>query len=396
MAVMNVSTYAFTVLAAHLLGPKPYGAFASLMATLLVISVVQLGLQATAARRISAEPEHAHEVEAVILRVTYWAAGLFGVLLLLLSPLLDHILRLGSIPTAALVAVAAVPLTVMGGQAGILQGERRWRPLGAVYIAAGVPRVVIGLVLIAWSPTEASAMLGVTIATFAPVVVGWWALRHPRPSAGAVQRHHPREVVREVVHNSQALLAFFALSNVDVIVARNVLPAHDAGLYAGGLIMTKAVLFLPQFVVVLAFPAMSTVAERRYALTRSLAVVAFLGLSCTVVALGFPQLALIFVGGAEYQDIADLLWLFALLGTVLSMLQLVIYAVLARQGRRSTLAVWVALVALVGIGATTSSVVGLLVAVMAVDTLLFLLLTGVTLRLIRSPEEQELASTSPS
>jgi O-antigen/teichoic acid export membrane protein len=255
---------------------------------------------------------------------------------------------------------------------------------------------VIGLVLIAWSPTEASAMLGVTIATFAPVVVGWWALRHPRPSAGAVQRHHPREVVREVVHNSQALLAFFALSNVDVIVARNVLPAHDAGLYAGGLIMTKAVLFLPQFVVVLAFPAMSTVAERRYALTRSLAVVAFLGLCCTVVALGFPQLALIFVGGAEYQDIADLLWLFALLGTVLSMLQLVIYAVLARQGRRSTLAVWVALVALVGIGATTSTVVGLLVAVMTVDTLLFLLLTGVTLRLIRNPEEQELASTSPS
>src|SRR5438105_4814271 len=81
-SVMNVSTYAFTVLAAHLLGPKPYGAFASLMATLLVISVVQLGLQATAARRISAEPEHAHEVEAVILRVTYWAAALFGVLLL--------------------------------------------------------------------------------------------------------------------------------------------------------------------------------------------------------------------------------------------------------------------------------------------------------------------------
>ena len=36
---------------------------------------------------------------------------------------------------------------------------------------------------------------------------------------------------------------------------------HDAGLYAGGLILAKAVLFLPQFVVVVAFPSMST-AER--------------------------------------------------------------------------------------------------------------------------------------
>src|SRR3954447_4855591 len=186
MAVMNVSTYAFTVLAAHLLGPKPYGAFASLMATLLVITVMQLGLQATAARRISAEPGHVAEVEAVVLRVTYWAAATFGVVLLLLSPLLDRILRLGSIPTAALVAVAAVPLTVMGGQAGILQGERRWRPLGAVYVAAGVPRLVIGLVLILWSPTETSAMVAVTIAAFAPVLVGWLTLRDPRPSADAL------------------------------------------------------------------------------------------------------------------------------------------------------------------------------------------------------------------
>jgi len=393
MAVMNVATYAFTVLAAHLLGPRPYGALASLMATLLVITVMQLGLQATAARRISAEPEHAHEVEAVVLRVTYWAAATFGVVLLLLSPLLDRILRLGSIPTAALVAVAAVPLTVMGGQAGILQGERRWRPLGAVYVAAGVPRLVIGLVLILWSPTETSAMVAVTIAAFAPVLVGWLTLRHPSPSAASVvQRHHPRDVVREVVHNSQALLAFFALSNVDVIVARNVLPAHDAGLYAGGLIMTKAVLFLPQFVVVLAFPAMSTVAERRYALTRSLVVVAFLGLCCTVGALVLPQLALIFVGGAGYQEIADLLWVFALLGTVLSMLQLVVYAVLARQGRRSTVAVWVALVAVVGIGATATSVGGLLAIVMTVDTVLLVLLTGVTLRLVHEHEKQELAA----
>ena len=35
-----------------------------------------------------------------------------------------------------------------------------------------------------------------------------------------------------------ALLAFFALSNVDIIVARNVLSDHDAGLYAAGLIIT--------------------------------------------------------------------------------------------------------------------------------------------------------------
>ncbi len=79
--------------------------------------------------------------------------------------------------------------------------------------------------------------------------------------------HGFRRVIRESVHNSQVLLAFFALSNADIVIARNVLDEHDAGLYAGGLILTKAVLFLPQFVVVIAFPSMSTIAERRRALT---------------------------------------------------------------------------------------------------------------------------------
>ena len=40
-------------------------------------------------------------------------------------------------------------------------------------------------------------------------------------------------------------------------MARAVLPEEQAGLYAGGLIMAKALLFLPQFVVVVAFPSMS-------------------------------------------------------------------------------------------------------------------------------------------
>ncbi|HET6168413.1 MAG TPA: polysaccharide biosynthesis protein, partial [Marmoricola sp.] len=150
MGVMNVSTYGFTIVAAHMLGPQSYGALASLMATLLVITVLQLSLQATAARRISAEPQHVAEIERTVLHVTYRAALVLGVVLLVLTPVVDQVLRLDSLATAALVAVAAVPLTVVGGQAGVLQGERRWWPLAVVYVASGVPRLAIGWALIAW------------------------------------------------------------------------------------------------------------------------------------------------------------------------------------------------------------------------------------------------------
>ena len=388
MGIMNVATYGFTMIAARLLGPQPYGALASLMATLLVISVLALGLQATAARRISAEPDHVGQIEHTIMRVTYRAALAIGALLAVLTPLINYVLRLDNLLVAALVAVTAVPMTVMGGQAGILQGERRWLSLALVYVANGLPRLIVGVALIAWNPTELNAMLGVVIGQFAPAVVGWLALRQVRHPGERSDRHAARPMAREALHNSQALFAFFALSNADVIVARNVLDSHDAGLYAGGLILTKAVLFLPQFVVILAFPAMASASERRRALTRSLSLVGLIGIFAIVGSVVLSGFAMVFVGGGDYSEIQSRLWLFAILGTALSMLQLLVYSVLARQGQRSIYLVWAALAVLIGVGMTVSSLEGLLAVVVATDAVLLVVLFALSLYLIRTPLEE--------
>jgi O-antigen/teichoic acid export membrane protein len=393
MAVMNVSTYGFTIIAAHVLGPKSYGALASLLATLLVIGVVQLSFQATAARRISADPEHVAQIEKTVLGVTYRASFALGLVLLALTPLVNRVLKLDSLATAALVAVTAVPLTMMGGQAGVLQGERRWWPLAVMYMASGLPRLVIGTALILWHPNETNAMLGVAIGAVPPVLLGWWALRRDRVPGVTSEKHGLRLVLREVMHNSQALLAFFALSNADVIVARNVLAEHDAGLYASGLILTKAVLFLPQFVIVIAFPAMATAHERRSALTRSLLLVAGLGLCATIGALLLTNLALVFVGGDEYREIASTLWVFAILGTALSMLQLLVYSVLARQGRRPVYLVWAAFLTVVGVGYFLSSLDALITLVVTTDVVLLVLLLVLSLyTLPRDGEVEEPAA----
>jgi O-antigen/teichoic acid export membrane protein len=385
ISLANVGTYGFTVLAARILGPHEYGAVAALMATLLVTSVLPLGLQATGARRVSSAPEQRREIEHEVILVGWLSAGAVGVLLLVLSPLLAHVLRLAGMLPAVLVALASVPLTLMGAQSGVLQGERRWPPLSAIYLALGIPRLVIGVAFILWHPTQSVAMLGVAIASLVPALVGWLALRRPgrergaAPAPGAERRHPTRDILRETAHNSQALLAFFALSNADVVVARHALDNHLAGIYAAGLILAKALMFLPQFVVVIAFPDLSTVANRRQALLKSLAVVGGTGVAGIVVAFFLRGLALVFVGGSAYVDVQDRLWLFAVLGTVLSMLQLLVYAVLARSGRRPVLLVWLAFVAVVVVGLRATTVTGLLTVVLTCDSLLLaaLLLTDV-------------------
>ena len=171
------------------------------------------------------------------------------------------------------------------------------------------------------------------------------------------------------------------------MVARNTLSPHDSGLYAGGLILTKALLFLPQFVVVVAFPALASAREGGRALVRSLAAILALGAVGTLACWLLPGLALVFVGGEDYAQISDQLWLFALLGTVLSALQLLVYAVIARQGRRSSLLLWVGLVAMLAVGATADSLTGLVVRVLVVDSVLLVVLLALSAWLVGRQRE---------
>jgi O-antigen/teichoic acid export membrane protein len=248
-----------------------------------------------------------------------------------------------------------------------------------MYVASGVPRLVLGVGILVWRPTAAAAMAGVLLGAIVPVLVGLRVLGRGSRGPGAVSEHHgTRRVLREIRTSSQTLLAFLVLMNCDVVLARNVLDPHEAGLYAGGQILTKAMLFLPQFVVVVAFPALSTVHERRRALGRGLAFITALGAAGVLACAALPQLALVFVGGDAYAEIADQLWLFAVLGTVLSLIQLLVYLVLARQGTRSTYLVWGALALLLAVGSQMHTFTGLLLAVVAIDSALFvtLLLVG--------------------
>ena len=322
----------------------------------MVVNVVSLGLQATAARRVAAQPDARDAIERDVMRATTWCAAGLGLFMLAISPLVSAVLGLDSWLLAGLVAATAVPLTFMGGQAGILQGERRWIPLAAVYLGAGLGRLAFGVAGLLVAKTSILAMCGLLVGAFLPVVL------------------------RETFHNSHALLAFFALSNVDVVAARVVLPEHDAGLYAGGLILAKAVLFLPQFVVVIVFPSMSQNPAARRVNAFALALVLAAGLAVVAGVAVLPDLALVFVGGPQYAEIAPLLWVFAGLGTVLAMLQLLVYNVLARQQQKLVLLVWATLAGVALLAITAESVLALALIVLAADSLLLLALLAAAMR----------------
>lgn len=384
MAVMTMATYGYTMVAARLVGPTQYGEFSAIVNVLFVMSVVALGLQTATARLVSLRPDRVAQIERTALALSRRVSAVLCGVLLLLTPVLQQALRLSSWQLALLVALSVYPLTLVGGQIGVLQGERRWRDLAWVYTATGVPRLVVGTALLVWQPTTTMAVAGLFVGLWAPVLLGWLVLRGGRSHAPAAEEPDGAahdgvapsfSMWRESMLNVQALLAFLALSSIDVVVARHALGAHDSGLYAAGLILTRAVFVIPQVLVVVAFPDFAHPRARARALRRALVLVAGLGGVLTLATAALPELALFFAGGSEFGEILDQLWLFVVLGTVLSMVQLLVYAGLAQRDN-VVLLVWAALCVLVGLGLTAYDVPGLLQIALAVDLALLVVLGG--------------------
>lgn len=393
MVLMSIANYVYNAFfAARSLDAANYGAFMALMNLMMIASVTTLGVQATAARRIAADPQHVGLIERDVLRVTNRLAYGLGIPAMLVAPIVQRGLDLETMLSAALVGASIIPMTIMGAQLGILQGEQRWAALAWVYIWSALPRIGFGVALMFWQPNETFAVAGAALSWIPAVVAGGWALRrHARPEPDPGYRSP--SMVREMVHNSQAILAFLIISNIDLILARNVLDPHDSGLYSAGAIVVRTVLYLPQFVVVVAFPSMSAAEGRLRALLQSLMLVGVLGgLGVAGVAV-LPDLAMALAGGPTYAEMRDDLWAFAILGTVLSALQVIVYSVMARSGRVSTYLVWVGVAALTLLSFSADTPIELLVVVLGVDAVLTAVLLGISLVTLRRQEAA--AATSP-
>ncbi len=338
---MNVTIYVFNVVAARALAPKEFGALTALFGILLVGNVASLGLQATTARRIAVDPDRAAEIIGVTIRVTLLIAALVAGIVALSTLALTPLLKLDSYWPVILCGVTLFPLTVMGSQAGIAQGTRRWRSLTAIYVGNGVGRMLGGTAAIAIHPTVNSAMIGIAAGAFLPVIAGARLLTLAGAGKSILSR---RGLVREAILGTHALLAFFVLSNADSLIARNRFDVHESGLYASGLILAKAALFFPQFISVAVFPDLARATTNRARL-RAVSIVAGLGAMAVAATAILPKVALILVGGEKYEDMTSRLWLFALAGAVLAVVHLLVFDALARHAHGIVVLLWIAVAA---------------------------------------------------
>jgi len=381
LGIAQIAAYAVSVVAARALGPDGFGILAALLGILLIGSVLAMGIQAVAARRLVQVDTASRDGAArSMLRDGLIGGGAVALATLAISPLLMWLLRLDGWGALVLAAATLVPITWAGAQYGVAQGRESYGRLATVYAVVGLGRGIGGVVGALVTGTPLGTMAGLALGTAVGALIG----RIVVAPLAAAPRERLDGFFGESAHATHALLALFVLTNIDVLLARALLTSDEAGIYGVGAVIAKVAFWLPQFVGVVAFPRFAD-ARRGRATVISLLAVATIGALVVAGTALLPGLVVAFVGGAAYVSLVPLAWLFAAIGATFALAQALLLTRLAVDDRRAVIAVWAAAAILIALATLVlpHTVGGLAASALIAGLVLAAIGVGVTVRELR-------------
>lgn len=340
--VGNGAAYLLSMIAARILAPAQFGALGALLGLLVIISTVGIATQAFTARRVAVAGTDHDRIEGESIRLSVLVGiTIMGAGVIVAWPLS----RLFEIPPIALATgIASIGFVVMGSAAmGIAQGREDHARLAWTFIVNGAGRAIGGVLGVVLLRSVEGVGVGILIGCAVGAGISYWIT-----CRGAWSSSLSSGVRGDFVHVFHALVVLFTLTNVDVLLARVFLTPDESGEYSVGVLLAKIAFFLPNAIVIVLFPKMTSVDSRR-AVYVATGLTAIVGLVITSFSFFFGDLVIRILGGVQYPDLGSEAWLFALEGSAFALVQVLLYARLATQDRSAVISVWVALVVLVGV-----------------------------------------------
>jgi O-antigen/teichoic acid export membrane protein len=258
LIVANVLNYLYYVLCGRVLGVEGYGELNALTSAVLTLAapanVAQIVVAKLAAELIAAGDRRAADrLAATAVRGTLWLAlGIAAASALFVVPL-ERFFHVASPWPILLAAVSLGLFAAITVQRGALQGAGRFGAFSASYCIEAAVRTGAGVALaVRFGPL--GALVGLLLGVL--VCYGYDAvLLRGRPGApGSASGLAGLRVSYVAGRIGLAQLMLTVLSFYDVVLARNVFGARDAGLYAAAALVGRVMLGLLAFVPTLLMP----------------------------------------------------------------------------------------------------------------------------------------------
>jgi len=338
--VAGFGGFVYHAIAGRILGPALYGEVASLVALYTVGGVVNLILILVLARytaTLEARGDTSGE-RYVVLRSTQVLA-LPALAFVVLAAALAYpgaaFLNLGSAVPLLWLGVAIAVFWFAAIPRGVLQGTQRFTALSLNLSLELIVRTSLVFVLLKIGLAVAGgimAMLGGVLFAYA---IGMYALRDVLREHGS--RVPLRSMAGFALTASAGTLGVILLFNLDVVLAKHFLPAHDAGIYGGLNKIGTIVYYLTLSVSQVLFPRVVEAVHRNAhpgrLLLMSAGIMAALGASALVV-FGFgSNLVVNVLFTSTFHDAAPYVFKIGVIGLGISLVNLLVQFLMAVHDR---------------------------------------------------------------
>jgi O-antigen/teichoic acid export membrane protein len=387
--VAGVGGFVYHAVAGRVLGPNLYGDVASIIAVYAVFTTPTLILVLVLARYSATllASGTTDSIRYLVLRstqVTIVPSLLIVVAGILLAGPAADFLHLHSAWPVLWLGLAVGVFWQVGIPRGILQGIQHFSALSANLSLEMVVRVAALAVLLAAGTQVVGATISVLAGVTFAYAIGIYALR------GRLGRNGGRAQLRSMVGFSltatAGTLGILLLYNLDVILAKHYLPAHDAGIYGSLNKIGTILYFLTLSVSQVLFPrvveALAMNDHPGRLLGVSAGIMGLLGAGALVVFGVVPGLVVKLLFGPAFIDAQQYIFLVGVIGLALSLDNLLVQFCMAAHDAWfiPILAAAVALLAATvvyhhgSVGDVVLDVLGTMLALLAALTIRLLLL----------------------
>ncbi len=341
----SATNYASTLVFSRLLTPASYGDLTALLAFTVVAAVPTGAAQTVVAERITVllsqgeRDKAAYFIRHAAAHVATIALAL-GVVYAAFIPLIKPALGLQAIgPAIALAPLLALSFFIPAAF-GVLQGMERFVALGMLLLTVALSRIAFGVPWTLAGGGAGGALTGQAIGNLIALGVVAWLVRDYLigRGTGAATTGIRRRPTRRALAAGGAFIAFALISNLDVLLAKLLLSAHQAGEYAALATIEKIVIFLPGAIAVVMVPSAAKARLAQGSAARVLRLAAFLVVLTTLVvavpAAAAPHLVIQTMFGQKYAGAAAGVLPIVCAGAGLSLLYLLVVYTVAIQDRR--------------------------------------------------------------
>ena len=350
--VGHLGNFLFYVVAARNLDAGGFATLASLTALALIVLTPVSGVQAAMARDVAhsrargVAHSRARDDGIAVTEMIRWLSCRVLVAQVVLFALLAAATPVGSAllgltgPTVWLLAAAWLAISA-GVQAllGPIQGLSGFRTVGWVLAGPlGILRVLflVPMVAVLGLPGALLALIGATLIGSGTVI---WSLRDElRPLRGLMKARHPGGLTRLFGLPVACLLAFAAITNVDIVIAKISLVPETAAGYSAASLLGKVALYATVSLGLVLLPRVSerTAQGLDYGRPTLLTLMAVVGVGL-LTALAFslaPDRLIVAVFGSAYEPAGDLIIPITLIMTGAGILNVHLVVAIATHNRR--------------------------------------------------------------